>query len=329
MGDVTPFTGGKVPAVLAGNVDDNDDLSSGISGGYSVISIRGAKWHIKADGEETTITNADGDPTGSLRLVLLKASPNISKNYYPGGYTPDSNEPPTCSSIDGITPDPGSPAVQAPSCAVCPQNVRGSKITDDGKKIKACGDSRRMAVIPELDFKNERYGGAMLLRVPASSLSNLAAYGKKMKQSGFPYNTIVTRCSFDHTAAFPKIEFNATRPLTDDEANEIVALLGEVEFQSKIEAVLAKDLEVIPVDQRPAAAATPLFEQPPTTVAPAVTPIQPVADAPPVQDAQNVTVGEAQVVVEGQPEAVVVADGSDDELDSELKDILGSLDNLD
>ena len=327
MGEVTPFTGGQVPAVLAGNVDDNDDLSSGIRGGYSVISIRGSKWHIKADGEETTVTNAEGDPVGSLRLVLLKASPNISKNYYPGGYAPDSNDPPTCSSIDGVTPDPGSPAVQAPSCAVCPQNVIGSKMTDDGKKLKACSDSRRIAAIPEGDFKNERYSGAMLLRVPASSLSNLSAYGKKMKQVGFPYNTIITRCSFDHEAAFPKIEFNAVRPLTDDEANEIVELLSEPEFADKIEAVLAKDLEIVPLDQRPAIAEAPIFEEAATTTPP------PPPAAPLPATVAPITKPKAKVKAKAKPEAkpeeAVVVDADDDELDSELKDILGSLDNLD
>ena len=328
MGEVTPFTGGQVPAVLAGNVDDNDDLSSGIRGGYSVVSIRGSKWHIKADGEETTVTNSEGDPVGSLRLVLLKASPNISKNYYPGGYAPDSNDPPTCSSIDGITPDPGSPTVQAPSCAVCPQNVIGSKMTDDGKKLKACSDSRRMAVIPEGDFKNERYSGAMLLRVPASSLSNLSAYGKKMKQVGFPYNTIITRCSFDHTAAFPKIEFNAVRPLTDDEANEIVGLLSEPEFADKIEAVLAKDLEIVPFDQRPAIVETPVFEE-------AATPVNAVAPPPVVVQQPVVPVPTPKKAAakpakaKEKPKEAVVVDADDDELDSELKDILGSLDNLD
>ena len=299
MGEVTPFTGGKVPAVLAGSLDDNDDLSSGIRGGYSVVSIRGSKWYIKADGEETTVTNAEGDPVGSLRLVLLKASPNISKNYYSGGFSEGSTEGPTCSSIDGKIPDPASTKVQAPSCAVCPQNVIGSKVTDDGKKLKACSDSRRIAVIPEGDFKNERYSGAMLLRVPASSLSNLSVYGKKMKQRGFPYNTIITRCSFDHEASYPKIEFNAVRPLTDDEANEIVALLSNPEFAAKIESVLAKDLEIIPLDQRTQPDETPLFEEPAAKPAAAPANVQPVAAAP-VVVADAISVAEPGGVVPGR-----------------------------
>lgn len=331
MGEVAQFTGGKVPAKLKALAGNNTDLSAGVRGGYSVLSIRGSRWHVKVGDEETTITDSQtGDPVGSLRLVLLKASPNISKNYYSQGYEEGSNEAPTCWSIDGIHPDPAADK-QAASCAVCPKNVFGSRVTDAGKKVKACGDSRRLAVIPEGDFKNDVYGGPMLLRVPASSLSNLSQYGKKMDKQGFPYNTIVTRASFDHTVSFPKLEFNAVRPLTDDEADEIIGLLNNPEFADKVEAVLAKDLEVVPVDDTDEDEdATSLFEEPPQ---------KPKASkkkagkkkAKPARDEDD---DEDDSGDEDETEGVsaaeiVTSDDSDDELDDELKDILGSLDNLD
>lgn len=319
MGDVAQFTGGKVPQKLAdGLAGDNEDLSSGIRGGYSVLSIRGSRWHIKASDEETTITDpTTGDPVGSLRLVLLKASPNVSKNYYEGGYEEGSSEPPTCWSIDGKVPDPAGD-LQADSCVICPKNKFGSRVTDAGKKVKACGDSRRIAVIPEGDLENKLYGGAMLLRVPASSLSNLSQYGKKMSNKGFPYNTIVTRCSFDHTVSFPKIEFNATRPLTDDEADEIIKLLNNPEFADKIEAILAKDLEVVPAIEG-ATNEAPLFEDTPK--------VQPktAAEAPP-KDATPKPA--AAPKAEAKPEEVVTDDTDDDQLDNDLESILESLDNL-
>lgn len=318
MGEVAQFTGGKVPQKLADAMqNDNDDLSAGVRGGYSVVSIRGSRWHIKVSDEETTVTDpVSGDPVGSLRLVLLKASPNVSKNFYSGGYEEGSSEAPTCWSIDGKVPDPAADK-QAPSCAACPKNQFGSRITDAGKKVKACGDSRRMAVIPEGDFANELYGGPMLLRVPASSLSNLSQYGKKMKNKGFPYNTIVTRASFDHTVSFPKLEFNATRPLTDDEADEIIGLLANPEFADKIEAVLAKDLEVVvsPIIEGESDDA-PLFEDAPEVQSKAVAEA-PAKDPAPAPEA------------EAKAEEAVVIDADDDELDSELESILGSLDNLD
>lgn len=324
MGEVAQFTGGKVPAKLKALAGDNTDLSAGVRGGYSVLSIRGSRWHVKVGDEETTITDSTtGDPVGSLRLVLLKASPNVSKNYYKSGYEEGANEAPTCWSIDGIRPDPAADK-QADSCAVCPKNVFGSRVTDAGKKVKACGDSRRLAVIPEGDFKNDVYGGPMLLRVPASSLSNLSQYGKKMDKQGFPYNTIVTRCSFDHTVSFPKLEFNAVRPLTDDEADEIIGLLNDPEFADKVEAVLAKDLEVVPVEDSEDEDATSLFEEPPEKPKKAKKKAakKKVADDSDSED-QSDEDNEAAAA------KVVTSDNSDDELDDELKDILGSLDNLD
>ena len=321
MGEIAQFTGGKVPQKLVDTIaGDNDDLSSGVRGGYSVVSIRGSRWHVKVGDEETTITDpASGDPVGSLRLVLLKASPNVSKNYYSGGYEEGSSEAPTCWSIDGIRPDPAADK-QAESCAGCQKNQFGSRITDAGKKVKACGDSRRLAVIPEGDYANEVYGGPMLLRVPASSLSGLAQFGKKMKNKGFPYNTIVTRVSFDHTVSFPKLEFNAVRPLTDAEADEIIGLLNNHEYADKIEAVLAKDLEVVPVAETEDEDDAPLFEEPPADKPKAA------AKAPAKAPASK---PKAPAKAEAKPEAVEETDESDDELDNELNDILGSLDNLD
>lgn len=322
-GTVVEFTGGKVPAALrdvAGN--DNEDLSSGVRGGYSVLSIRGSRWHIKHDGEETTVLDpTTKDPVGSLKMVLLKANGSISKNFYPDGYEEGSSEPPTCYSIEGVQPDPGAPDIQAESCAICPKNVFGSRITDSGKKAKACSDSRRMAVIPEGDFNNEEYGGPMLLRVPAGSLTNLSQYGKKMKREGFPYNTIITRVSFDHSVSHPKLEFNAVRPLNDGEAEELVGLLKDMKFTDKIESVLAKDLEIVDVQ-----AATPqkdLFEEAPSTT-PA--PAKKKAAVKKKAAAKPEPVAEPTPEPEAEP---ATSDASDGGLDDELEGILASLDNMD
>lgn len=328
MGEVAQFTGGKVPQKLADAMqNDNSDLSAGVRGGYSVLSIKGSRWHIKVGDEVTTVTDpTSGDAVGSLRLVLLKASPNVSKNYYEGGYEEGSNEPPACWSIDGVVPDPGADK-QAPSCAACPKNQFGSRITDAGKKVKACGDSRRIAVIPEGDLANEVYGGPMLLRVPASSLSNLSQYGKKMSNKGFPYNTIVTRTSFDLEASYPKIEFNAVRPLTDEEADDIIKLLNVPEFADKIESVLAKDLEIVPVPDAEDNQGD-LFEEPPA-VQPKAAAKAPAKDPAPAPAKTAALGGEVKAKPAAKEEKVETKDESDDELDSELEGILSSLDNLD
>jgi hypothetical protein len=323
MGEVTPFKGGKVPQKLANALaGNNDDLSAGVRGGYSVLSIRGSRWHIKTGDEQVTVTDqTTGDPVGSLRLVLVKASPNVSKNYYEGGYVEGSNDSPTCFSVDGVHPDPGAEKKQAASCAVCPKNVFGSRITDEGKKAKACSDARRIAVIPEGDFKNTEYGGPMLLRVPASSLSNLAQYGKKMTGRGFPYNTVITRVSFDHNVSYPKLEFNAVRPLTDEEGDEILELLSDPEFSSKVESVLAKDLEVVPVEDAIPADDSDIFEEP--------APAKPKAKSKAKAKTAEAGVPAKDDKADAGAAKEDISDESDDALDDELQDILGSLENLD
>ncbi len=75
--------------------------------------------------------------------------------------------------------------------------------------------------------------------------------------------------------------------------------------------MLAKDLEVVTTKQREEADDAPLFEEPPKTESKPKPAAKPKAEAKPVK------------------EEIAEADDSDDELDAELDDILGSLDNLD
>jgi hypothetical protein len=224
----------NVPAALraVAVLDNNDELSSGLTGGYGILSIKGAKFRAKAGGEDILITNEEGDPKASLEVILLQANPHISKTYYKESFEEGSAEEPDCFSINGDAPSSRSPFPQAKLCAICPQNKFGSKISDSGKESKACADTRRVAVVPAGDIENEQWGGPMLLRVPTMSLGDMATYGRAMKAKGFPYNTIVTRISFDTDVSYPKLKFKAARPVTDEEAEQIVKHLQSDKLQS-------------------------------------------------------------------------------------------------
>lgn len=260
-----PKTASPRALALLNDLGDNDDLSSGVTGGFAVISIRGSKWRVKSGGDEILITDDQGEMLPSLRVVMLKANKDISKNYYEGGYQEGSSEAPTCFSMDGVAPDPSVSEPVSTKCAGCPKNVFGSRISDNGSKGKACADMRRVVIIPEGDFENERFGGPMLLRVPAASLTELASFGKAMKAKGFPYNTIITRISFDPDTAYPRLKFNAVRPITDEEADQIGALLNDQAFHDKMEYILNKPVDVTPTEQAAEAAApAPVKERDPT-----------------------------------------------------------------
>lgn len=258
--NIVPFQG-KVPAALQAFASSADDLSAGVSGSFAVMSFRASRWRIKYQGEETPILNSDGDPVASIEAVILKANPHITKNYYEQGYSEGAAEAPNCFSLDGVKPDASAPNRQAATCAQCPKNVFGSRITPAGKKAKACQDNRRLALVPANDLDNETFGGPMLLRVPAASLADLAMMGKNLKARGFPYNAVTVRIGFDMEASFPKLTFKPIRPLTDDEAEKVRELLHD----DRLERILAEAVELkddAPAAEPEAPAQDDLFEQP-------------------------------------------------------------------
>lgn len=217
----------NLPAELANQFHaliGEDDLNAGVSAGFPVMSIRGAKWRIIAGGEEHPIYLPNTkDLAPYVKVVILKANANISKVFYDGQYVEGSDAAPDCYSNDGVAPAADAAKPQSATCAACPKNVWGSKISPSGSKIKACADVRRVAILPEGDMDYS----PILLRVPGASLSDLANYGKALKQRGIPYAAVVTKLSFDPDAAFPKIMFQFERVLTQEEMVKVAARIAD------------------------------------------------------------------------------------------------------
>lgn len=242
------------------NVQAEDDLSAGIQSSFGMIGYRGKVWSIRYRGDELQLMREDGDgPKSSIEVVILKSPKSISKIWYEHGYVEGSNSAPDCFSNNGVYPDPTSQNKQSEACATCPHNQWGSRITPAGKQGKACSDNKRVAVVPLGDINNEMFGGPMLLRIPAASLQDLAMFGQKMQQMGYPYYSIGTRIQFDPNESYPKFKFSAIRPLTDEEA-ELVLMLRE---GHTVERILSEN--EFAVTTPPPAAETPeqVFEQPP------------------------------------------------------------------
>lgn len=254
----------KVAQQYAQQVGD-DDLAGGISSGFAVVSYRGKVWRIKHRGEERPLMQDDGvSPRGSIEVVIVKANPNLSKIFYKNGFVEGSAEAPDCFSTNGIAPDPSAKDRQATTCAGCPHNAWGSKITPNGKSGKACADSKRLAVVPAGDLNNDVFGGPMLLRVPAASLQDLASFSKQMKGLGYPYFAIATRISFDINEAFPKFVFGAIRPLTDDEAQTVIGLRDD----EAVQRILAEAVEMADANAPEQPDLGSVFEQPPAVQEP-------------------------------------------------------------
>jgi hypothetical protein len=254
-----------------------ENLGEGIKSGFGIIGYRGKVWSTKYQGNEKTMMREDGDgPKASIELVIVKASPHISKIYYEAGFVDGSVAPPDCWSADGLKPDAGAPKKQSPTCAGCAKNAWGSKVTDAGKATKACADSKRLAVVPLGDLKNELMGGPMLLRVPAATLRDLKAYGDQMQAYGYPYYAVGTRIAFDVQEAFPKFVLTPIRQLTEAEFNTVMELRdGPI-----VTSILSETVEAAHTpDAATPAIPTSIFEQPHLADAKAATPT-PAAAAP-------------------------------------------------
>jgi len=261
MSNLVPANFGQVSSRFA-QTPVQDDLSSGIQTSFGLIGYKGKVWSIRYRGDEQQLMRDDGDgPRGSVEVVILKASGQISKIWYEHGYVEGSNSAPDCFSNNGVVPDPTSSKKQCDTCALCPHNQWGSRITPAGKQGKACSDSKRLAVVPAQDIENSAYGGPMLLRVPAASLQDVASYGQKMQQLGYPYYAVSTRIAFDPEESYPKFLFNAVRPLNDAEADLVLAMRD----QHSVDRILSESEFATPTPAPAAPDLASAFEQPPQT----------------------------------------------------------------
>ena len=213
----------QVPAHLAGRVGVPSILSAALTGGLSSgqsfpkISIKGSRFRIKEGDTETVLDSTN------LDVVIVGANPRLSKTWYAKQWDKDA-EPsgPDCSSLDGISPDPESTDPQNDLCASCPQNAWGSKVTPTGQQVKACSDTKRLAVVAADDSSGPVY----LLSVSPAALKGLNQYQKELAVRGIPPEIVKTRVSFDTDASFPKLKFTFGGFLDADVQETVDRLFG-------------------------------------------------------------------------------------------------------
>ena len=202
MNDLIP----EIPSHLSQYVGKESSLSKSIAtstntgGGESLprISIKGSRFRLIVDGEETLI------PDPMIQVIIVGANPKLSKSWYAKPWTPDSEpQAPDCYSLDGIKPHMDSAQPQNDLCASCDKNAWGSKITPQGQKIKACADQKRLAVI---DAGNPN-GEIFLLQVTPSALKELNNYHSTLSSKRIPFEIVKTNVSFDSSASYPKLKF--------------------------------------------------------------------------------------------------------------------------
>lgn len=264
--NIVPFDSAKVPAGITKMFGDSagELVGNNPGGGFPVISIKGKVFHITRGDERTLVTKpGEDDPAASIEVVVVKANPNNSKVYYANGYVEGNTDKPTCYSNNGIAPEDDAQEPQSKKCAACAHNQWGARITDSGKKGKACSDSRRLAIATV-----DTPGDPMLLRVPAASLKSLVDYGKQLAARGIPHEAVVTKIGFDYSVAHPALTFKPIGLIGDAEQLAEIKAVSKGELAAQIVGV--KPATVAPVDdEAEAPAPAPKPAPKPTTKAPA------------------------------------------------------------
>jgi hypothetical protein len=262
----------QVPAHIAARIGVQSELSLSLAGGLSTsvprISIKGSRFRIVEGGTEQIIDSL------TLATVIVGANRAISKEFYKVKWTPES--PPTapdCWSLDGESPAAEVAEPVNNLCATCPKNAWGSEMNQQNEPIKACKDSKRLAVVSADDVGGQVY----LLEVTPAALKGLNAYQKTLAQRGIPPEVVITNVSFDPDAHFPKLQFNFGGFLTADQQQVVDGLFGSDEV---LEITGSK--KVIPINAIPQQAVPQPVAQPVQQVAqkPAAPPVQQVVPQP-------------------------------------------------
>lgn len=244
MSNIVTFESTAVPAFLQQRQSTaiNNELAS-LATGFPTVSIKGKVFAIVRDGERKVMTRPD-DPTAPLsaiNCVIVNASGKV-KTYYDKAFSEDAEDKkPVCFSNDGKHPDPTIDHPQCTSCTMCPHNVFGTAISENGGfgKGKACSDAVRLAIFEG----NDTY----LLRVPPASLRNLGRYVKTLNSKGVPYNAVYTKIAFDIEAAAPQLTFTFAGFLNEAQYRKI----SELAETDQVMAIIGRDQATIA--QAPAA----------------------------------------------------------------------------
>ena len=238
---------------LQGIKDPLTQQLAGSSGGKR-ISIRGGVFRMMVSGQEVAKS-----PDRHLNIVVVDASPSVSRTYYKGTYQEGVTVSPACWSDDGVKPDTTVPTPMGKTCNECPMNVKGSGQGDS----KACRYSQRLAVA----LANNLDGDVYNLTVAATSIFGkgddshmpLQQYTKKLAGHGLPIRAVVTKAQFDLDSATPKLVFSAERPLSQTEYQTV---LKQSETEDSRYAIAAPNYAGNSSTAAPAPAPAPAIEAP-------------------------------------------------------------------
>lgn len=298
----------QMPAFLMNRAATSQVMAAAMTGlgGSSVLRLvaNQGRFRIKDGSTETVL------PDLFLDTIIIGALPGVTKTFYMTSYTvgdDKANKQPDCSSLLGDVPDANVPNKQAESCAACPQNAWGSKISN-GKEVKACSDYRRVALV-SADDPDTVYQA----NIPPASIKAWGNYIKELRMRGAAVDQVITRISlqehlwtFNFAGFINEGQFNSISE--QQQGTQINDILGLTNRPVALPAPAAPAAPVVPI-AAPIQAAPQAVPQPaPAAAAPAkgfgkkngagaapAAPVQAVAPAAPA----NVQVAAANTGLDG------------------------------
>ena len=327
--DIIPFDfDEKLPAELRDLQTDDDSWGSGQTGGFPVISVKSKVFTIVRGEERELVTRPDDpdEPASKLELVVLRANKGVAKTYYESQYEEGSNEKPLCYSNDGVAPAADSEEPQAKKCSICPHNQWGSRVTDSGKKGKACSDLKRLAVASPTQVNDP-----MLLRVTPSSLKHWDRYVDQLRKRGVNPSMVVTQVKFNHEVSHQELLFKPVGFIQGETAAQIKAE-READLVANIigagPAAVPSDAPVPETTSQPKQEAKPekKAKPEPAEEKPAKSKPEPVKDSGPDLDLDLDDEPKPEAKPEKKAKPAPEPETAGDDIDNELDDVLGDLD---
>lgn len=252
MSNLTLFQQGGLPAHIRKATDSAALAAELPKGGlFRILSAKGLRFTIKESGEEIKDKRYVKAP-GPIPVVILQHAKAAKRVFFTSKYVEGSDAEPDCVSDNGVSPRGDCANPQSDTCATCPQNAWGSRISNKGKQARACQE-RRDLVVAIADERLIIGAEPMICKfsVPGGSLKSLGMFADELAKHGVSYRSVICELSF---ADDQSIAFNAVDFVQPDEQESIDVLM---ETRGKeIDNMLVWE-ESVPAAEAPAAAPAP------------------------------------------------------------------------
>lgn len=273
MSEMTLFKGGLPSYLKTVELDADTKSMLGGAGGHRISTANGA-FSMVVNGKVIATREER-----YINVVVVRMAQTDSRTYYEGAYKEGEVSPPACWSSDNIKPDAGVAAPQAKTCSECPNNIKGSSASGEGK---ACRTSRRLALVLADDLEGNIYQ----FNLPATSVYGqgepnkwpLKPYVQYLGSNGVPIGAAVTEMKFDLVNK-GRINFRPVRALQEEEFDIIRSRGEDPAALSALRMTVAQTDKILPTP-KPApvqAKAKPVF----------VEEVEEVEDAPVVKRAKE------------------------------------------